>query len=36
LFPHKEGVSVEDVSVEVGAEASDAITVQADTGEVKT
>jgi hypothetical protein len=31
LFPHKEGVPVEDVSVEV--EAADAVTVQAGTGE---
>jgi len=36
LFPHKEGVPVEDVSVQVAAEASEAVTVQAATGSTET
>lgn len=31
LFPHKEGVPVEDVSVEMATETADAVVVQADT-----
>jgi len=37
LFPHREGVPVEDVSVEVAAEeATEAITVQTETGSEET
>jgi len=36
LFPHREGVPMGDVSVEVAPEATDAVTVQAETGSGET